>query len=359
MLRNGEKVVIGRMKGHIHLGDKIYKLSSKKQIEKAKFSYNSESKKIPLGIRIIAKKGTNISANAYVCNHMRNSIFNNISVNYESKIVPEKALKSPTNEERIISQLTKTTNSPFEFEKIKIEMDNDIFIPGIKEINEIRRVILSQIENIIISRIKRDTNSTADDKIEQLLTCEYNNNLSNTHLNNATRHISIYLNEIHPEFDYTKLSKEYISSVYIPLRHLNNKNYINQIRQITENFKTYIYMPAIAKTNYKNIIKHSLDIMINKYHISGFIISSLGDFVLLDNYKDDYEFIGNFSLNAFNQISVNSLSDLGLSKITLSPELNLNDINYIEKTKKVNIPLELIVYGNTPVMKMNYCVLRK
>lgn len=357
---NGEKVTIGRMKGNIHIGDKIFKLSSKKQIEKAKLSYNSENQKIPLGCKIVAKKGINISANAYVCNYMKNSLFNNISVNYESKIIPEKAIKSPTTKERIISQLTKTNDTPFKFEKINIEMDDDIFIPGIKEINEIRRFILSQIESIITNRIKRDTGNLTDNTINNLLSCEYNQkNLEDKQLTNnpSIKHISVYLNEIHPGYDYTKLSKEYIENIYIPLRHFHNKNYTNEIKKITENFKTYIYIPAIVKSNYKNIIKHSLDIIINKYNITGFVISNLGDLVLLDNYKDNFEFIGNFSLNAFNQISINSLAKLGVSKITLSPELNLNDINYISNTKKVNIPLELIVYGNTPVMKMNYCVL--
>lgn len=355
--KNGDKVIIGRMKGNIHLGDKIYKLSSKKQIEKAKLSYNSENIKIPIGCKIVAKKGANISANAYVCNHMRNSLFNNISVNYESEIIPEKAIKSPTTKERIISQLNKTNDTPFYFEKINIDMEDDIFIPGIKEINKIRRSLLSQIENIIINRIKRNTSNLTDDYINKLLTNEYIDNPISNNIKSNTKHIAIYLNEIHTDFDYTKLSKEYIDKIYIPLRHFNNKNYSNEIKTITENFKTYIYIPAIVKSNYKNIIKHSLDIMINKYHVAGFVISSLGDFVLLDNYKDDYEFIGNFSLNAFNQISINTLANLGLSKITLSPELNLNDITYISNTKKADIPLELIVYGNIPVMKMNYCVL--
>lgn len=370
LVKSGDKVTIGRMKGNIHIGDKIYKLSSKKQIEKAKLSYNSETKKIPIGCKIIAKKGVNLSANAYVCNYMRNSLYNNISVNYESKIIPEEALKKPTTKERIISQLTKTNDTPFKFEKINIEMDDNIFIPSIKEINEIRRSILSQIENIIIGRIKRDTSNLTDDNINTLLNSEYNystdandntsstsNSFNSDIKKNNIKNITVYLNEINPEFDYTKLSIEYISSVYIPLRHFMNKNYTDKIKQITEKFKTYIYIPAIVKANYKNIIKHSLGIIITNYNIAGFVISSLGDFVLLDNYKDNFEFIGNFSLNAFNQISINSFAELGVSKITLSPELNLDDINYITKTKKADIPLELIVYGNTPVMKMNYCVL--
>ena len=350
------KVTIGRMKGNIHAGDKVFKLSSKEQLEKAKLSYNSENIKIPLGCNLLAKKGSNITASVYINNRMKNSLYNNITINYTSNIIPEEAKSSPTTKERIISQLSKTTNTPFYFEKFNIDMDDNIFIPSIKELNEIRRVILSQIENTIINRIKRN-NSIDEKKIDNLLINEYSN--SNIHYNlskyNSQKNISVYLNVINTEFDYSSLSKEYINNIYIPLRHFMNKNYTDTIKQITSNFKTYIYIPAIVKTNYKNIVKHSLDSLIEQYkNISGFVLSSLGDFILLQKYINNFEFIGNFSFNVFNRITINSLLNLGLSKVTLSPELNINDLNTIVKS---NLPLELIVYGNTPVMKMNYCVL--
>ena len=172
----------------------------------------------------------------------------------------------------------------------------------------------------------------------------------------SKKSIILYFNIINPDFDYNKLSKKYISCVYIPLRYFMRKEYVNALETITSNFKTYIYMPAITKANYKNVLKHGLEDLIEKYNISGFVVSSLGDLVLLDKYKKKYEFIGNFTLNTFNISSINNYMNLGLSRITLSPELNLDDINNITANIE-NIPLELIVYGNMPIMKMNYCLL--
>ena len=116
-------------------------------------------------------------------------------------------------------------------------------------------------------------------------------------------------------------------------------------------------MPAIIKTNYKNIITHGLEDYIKEYNIHGFVVSNLADFELLKKYKSRYEFIGNFTLNAFNTVSINILKSLGLSRVTLSEELNLNDISNIMQIENNQVPLELIVYGNAPIMKMNYCVL--
>ena len=135
------------------------------------------------------------------------------------------------------------------------------------------------------------------------------------------------------------------------------KEYTSALETITSNFKTYIYMPAIVKSNYKNILKHGLEDFIEKYHISGFVISSLGDLILLEKYKKKYEFLGNFSLNSFNSNTINIFKSLGISKITLSPELNLHDIENIANIENGHIDLEIIAYGNMPIMKMNYCLL--
>ena len=62
----GQKVVIGRMKGNIHVGDKIYKLSSKELLDVAKQSYSNEKIKLPLKCNISVKKMSQLSWK-YLC----------------------------------------------------------------------------------------------------------------------------------------------------------------------------------------------------------------------------------------------------------------------------------------------------
>lgn len=363
----GDKVVVGRMKGNIHIGDKIYKLSSKEQLTKAAISYEGENIKIPLKANIKVKKNEPIMLEVTLQNS-KYSLYKNISVNISSSLIPEEAIKSPITKDRIISQLSKTNNTPFEFKEINVDLDNGLFIPSIKELNEIRRMVLLKLENIIISRIKRNANldEIKLDKffekysakyLSKYLTTNIEDNSNSNSNNENSKQVAVYFNIINPEYDYSKLSKKYISCVYIPLRYFMRKDFSKSLKTITSNFKTYIYMPAIIKANYKNVIKHSLEDLIKEYNIHGFVVSSLGDIILLEKYKKKYEFIGNFTLNSFNTISIHTFRSLGISKITLSPELNLEDINNMYNTLKEHIPLELIVYGNTPVMKMNYCLL--
>lgn len=359
----GDKVVIGRMKGNIHVGDKIYKLSSKEQLVNAENSYESENIKLPLKADICIKCGKPVTMHVTLLNS-KCSLYKNINVDISSSLIPEKAIKSPITKDRIIAQISKTTDTPFKFSEINIDLDDGLFIPSIKELNEIRRMALLKLEDIIIGRIQRnvDLDEVKLDKIYEKYLNDFLNKYSvnedmvdNQSLPN--KQVAAYFNIIHPEYDYSKLSAKYISCVYIPLRYFMRKEYAKSLKEITSNFKTYIYMPAIIKANYKNVIKHGLEDLIKEYNIQGFIVSSLGDFVLLEKYKKKYEFIGNFTLNSFNNISISTFRSLGLSKITLSPELNLEDITNIYSTQKSHIPLELIVYGNMPVMKMNYCLL--
>ena len=366
----GQKVVIGRMKGKIHVGDKIYKLSSKEQISKADETFSKEFKKLPLKCDITVKGGKPITIEVETIKN-NNSLYNNISTKIQSSIIPEPAINSPITTDRIITQLKKTTNTPFEFAEINVNLEDGLFIPSIKELNELRRMAITKIENMIIQKHQRSCKYN-ENNIDEL----YNKfviedlkkysvkpnkvNIESSPLSgttNSKKKLSLYFNILHPEFDYSKLSKQYIDCVYIPLRYFMRKDYINSLKTITANFKTYIYMPAIIKANYKNVIKHGLEGFIEQYNITGFVVSSLGDFVLLDKYKKKYDFIGNFTLNIFNNASIDIFKKLGISKITLSPELNLEDINGIYESVNHNVPLELMVYGNVPVMKMNYCLL--
>ena len=355
----GSKVIIGRMKGNIHIGDKVYKLSSKQQLLQANSSYLNENIKLPLECKISIKKDKPITMNIHL-KDLHYHLYKNIDVHIASSLIPEIAKNNPISKDRIIAQVSKTNNTSFEFTKIDIDLDDGLFIPSIKELNEIRRMALSKLENIIISKNKRviDLDETKLDKFYEKYSNSYLNKYSiEKDLNNNLKQVSIYLNTINTNYNYLKLSKKYISCVYIPLRYFMRKEYFKSLKDITSNFKTYIYMPAIIKANYKNVIKHGLEDLIKEYNIQGFIISSLGDFVLLEKYLKKYDFIGNFTLNSFNSTSINIFKSLGLSKITLSPELNLEDITTIYNIEKEHIPLELIIYGNIPIMKMNYCVL--
>ena len=322
----GDKIKIGRMKGNISVGDKIYKLSDKFLTSSAIDTLDKELRKINLTCEMTVKLNSPISLKVYD---------ENISVEIISDIIPEIALKSPITKERLISQLCKTNNTPYNFQNIIINLGENLFISSIGGINELRRQALNKFEEKYISSFKR--NLDIDFKFEPL---------SRLH---SAKKLSLLLNIINPNYDYSLLHG--VSRIYIPFKFFLNKEFSNIISKICNSFDTFIYMPTIIRDNYNNLINKNLPQILNTYKISGFVLSNIGHFELLKNYKN-YEFICNYTFNIFNSLSS---CELPVNTITLSPELNKIDIENFKTNKNV----ELIVYGKTPLMTSNYCLLGK
>lgn len=333
-IATSEQVVkIGRMKGNIKPGDKIYKLESKSLLSVAKSSYSNEIVKNKLTCNI------NIEENNYIQVDILDE--NNISVSITSDICPSKAINNPITKERIITQFSKTGNTPFEFETININLGNNLYV-NISDINELRRMSLHKLEETILNSKRRFLSKS----IPNITFKENTRNIK-------SKKISLLLNNLDINTNYSLL--EGIDNVYIPLKYFKDNDYSNILKNITSSFNTYIYMPTIIKSNYRNIFINNIDIALSKFNIKGFVLSNIGTIQMLEKYKDNYEFIGNYTLNVFNNITLSELNKLGLNTVTLSPELNESNIQEICSTTTPN--LELIVYGNTPVMTCGYCLL--
>lgn len=327
----GQTVKIGRMKGNINIGDKIFKLESKTLSSIAKQSYKDDIIKNKLTCNIKLKASTPIVIDV--------TDSNNNNIHITSNIVPEVSKTSPITKERIITQFSKTGSTPFEFEKFNIDLDDNLYI-NIADLNELRRNILSELENKIINSKKKTAKPIHID-------------IKNINTHKKQKQISILFNILNVNYNYNNL--EDVDNVYIPLKYFENIKYIDIIKDISSKYNTYIYMPTIIKPNYKNLFSVIIEDALEKYNIKGFVISNLGNIELLSKYKDKYEFIGNYTLNVFNSISSSLYSDLGLNRVTLSVELNEDLIKNISNS--TTVPTELIVYGNTPVMNLRYCLL--
>lgn len=343
------EVTIGRMKGNIKVGDKVYRISSKALSDFAKASYdNCENKKIPLNCTVTIKKNTpismEISTNKNTC---YNELYSSIYVKEISNMIPIDALKTPISVERVVKQISKTTNTPFSFENITVLLDDGLYVPSISTLNELRRTALEKVEQEILSRAKR-TLLDLSKKSKESIT--YTPNVKNPE-------ISVLFRQLELDFDYTKLDKEKITNIYVSLELFISKKYSKIISYFSDNYNLYIYVPSIIKTNYKNIALSTIEQAVMIYNIKGFIVSNIGDFELLKKYSKDYEFIGNYTLNVFNNNTMEEYRKLGLSRITLSRELNQELIK--EMLANANLNTEMIVYGNLPLMASSYCFLGK
>lgn len=358
----GDLITIGRMKGNISLGDKIYKLSSKSLSKSISEYYKSEHKKAPLSCAITIKKGHPLTLKV---KSLDDGIYSSMEVIKEIDVIPIDAISNPISKERIIEQLSKTTDTPFEFTKIEVDLDDNTYLPKISAINSLRRDCLQELENLAIKKFERISpncqnttnlnmaNSENMDKTSSNIQNSLPNEQNVASSNPEKPSISLLLNDLNPSYDYTELLD--VDRIYIPLKFFNKKEMTELIKKLSSKSELYVYMPTIVKDNYRNIIYNSLDKFIKEFNIKGIIASNLASINSLKKYMGKLNLIGNYTLNVFNSRSIIELAKLNINMVTLSPELDEISLKNLCSTSP--IPTEIMVYGKLPVMNMGYCLL--
>ena len=200
-------------------------------------------------------------------------MYKNLNFEYTFNIIPNTSINKPLDKDTIIKQFSKTNNSIYEFKKIEIILDDNLFLP-ISSLNDLRRTILENIEKQTLDKIKRTSN------------CCYTPIVSNASNLKNNYKISLLLNDLNLEYDYSKLDG--VHNLYIPLKFFVNKNYENILNVLNKKFSTYIYLPTIIRANYRNLFYDNIVNTTKKYNIKGIVLSNISNFMLIsDLYKSN------------------------------------------------------------------------
>ena len=152
---------------------------------------------------------------------------------------------------------------------------------------------------------------------------------------------------------------ENVDNIYVPLKFFLSKKYNTLLFNLSRKFDLYIYMPTIIKPNYKNLLLNNIDSIVSDYEVKGFVISNISGFELLKKYigNEKYTFIANYTMNIFNEYSIQELQSLGINVVTPSVELNKSILQNLCSNSP--LPVELIAYGRNVLMNSSYCLLGK
>lgn len=251
---------------------------------------NIKEKKIPINIELTA----NISKPLLL---KVSDSKNNITI---SGSIVEKSITSPIDRKRIEKQLDKLGNTPFISNNIKINQDDDIFI-SIKELNELRR---EAVNKLIESRIKTNQN-IAIKKVS------FDLDLKQEHLITA---------KVKTEEQLLKCKELGINIIYVDNEQLYNK-YLND--------KNIYYILPKCSLKLSSLLK-------DRNLTNDYLIPS----------KD---IIGDYGLNVYNIYTAYYLYKMGLTRITISPELTKEEVEkFIQNFKEqFNIlpNIEMVCYG--------------
>ncbi len=227
---------------------------------------------------------------------------NNIELNGP---VVDMAKNRPLTKDTILEKLTKLGGTVYQFRKLDISLDDDIFVP-LTALNELRR------ETIDILNTKRE--NIPDKIIEK----EYEKKVPR-----FTKEVNVNAC-VFKDSDIDKVGK------------------YQNIYSYQEDTK---YLKALPNV----IDKYSDDL--KKSSIKPILVSEIGGLNLTNIHTD-------YSLNVVNSYTVAFLHSIGVKKITLSYEMTLSQIKtLIEKYQKryETLPnIEVIVYGYIKIMTLKY-----
>lgn len=245
------------------------------------------------------------------------------------------AKNRPITDENILNQMSKIQDTNYILESIDIDIEDNMFLP-LKSLNKLRRKAINQLDLYLINFNNRDEKEFnnnilyTNDDINEFMNIEDTKKLIN---------IEIMDNKVIENIDLNLVNNIYI----------DNFDNIESLKNI-DNLIIY-KMPRFSTSNNLELLK--LEIEKYKDIISGFLINNLGDIEYINRYFNDKLIIGDYGLNILNRHTLNYLTKQGISKATLSTELNLDEINDIKNLDMYNT--ELLISGSLTSMILLQC----
>lgn len=351
ILEQDEHHVLIETTRDIRVGSEVYISYSKALHDKQKQYKNEQVKPhVPLSLDITCNK-----KNKLVVNASFNLEGETIQFGYRSTDAFEKAINKPITSETIEKQMSKTGNTSFIIENIKItNFPNDLFMP-IGKLNQIRRELLNKAsEKLLNYYIPNET----DAENIRLKIKEYEKELKEYPYKTQTKDyvgMNIYVNDFNllkaackhpvnkiyfdPSFFY-KTSEEYFENIESLLRNAAGICYDKELVWVLSAFTSDKEL-ILAKNILENLTKEDI------------IISVMGDSPSLTRIFDCNVY-GAHNINVWNNYTVKILSDSGFKGLTISSELSKQEIcEMVKNSQENNCNLELIVFGNQEIMVTN------
>ncbi len=258
---------------------KVYLTTSSKQINEIDNKLKNKTRKVMIDATVSAKINKKLL--------IRVSDGVNV-ISLESDNVIENAINNPTSKEIILKQVNKTGDTIYKFNNIDIDMDDHIFI-NIKDINELRRRILNELNNkrlYSIPFVEKDYYFEKYDFKRKHDKC-------------------ILTNE--------KINDKY-DSIYTTNKDLTKEGYILKIPRVINNYPSYNGKVLVAE---------------------------VGSLIKYNDFETD------FSFNVTNSYALYFLHSIGSKKVTLSLELSIKQtkdiIDNYKKRYDSNPNTEIIV----------------
>ena len=252
------------------------------------------------------------------------------------------ALKAPAERKNVAERISKTGDTPFEFENIDITMDNDIFVPN-GALNKLRREAIEGLQNEILMQYKRTASASYGWKSKKT-------------------------SEIKPSGDpkviasvrdgkqlYRLLEYDNISEIYIDSSKYGRRDFVKEFSDDVfcvnnAEKKAYLALPVIFRRSTRDYFETISD-QLKKIDFEGFIVRNYEEFFWVKTRFAGKKIVTDHNMYTSNDMAKSMFFDNGADADTMPLELNQKEIN-----RRNNKGSQMIIYGYYPLMVSAQCV---
>ncbi len=350
----------GDLAAHARPGDRVFKTHDAQLMEQAQQSLRGTQRRVPLRFIVRAAIGEPLVLEA------RDQDGNYARV--ATDFIGEAAQRFPLTPESVRAQLDRLGTTVFSLAEIEFDLAPGVMVP-VSAINQVRRKLIADLEAQRLDAARGPAVSQAE--FERRLANSRRISWSREKGNAFSQSVRGLTKET--EFNRPKLSvavgdyeaawaavQAGADQIYLPEHTWRSK--ISADKQWREklleskpqfsNVRLIAVVPRLFFAGEREQILRQIAFWEQEHPgvLSGWLVGNPGGLQLLSEAGFIY---ADYSLNCFNRYAVQGLLELKLHQITLSPELNY------EQLKRLDTPmeqLEVMVHGAWPLMVSEHCV---
>lgn len=307
-------------------GDLLFKTYDQNLMKQLQMRINDDEKRLPIHGSLVLREGMPAVL------ELKNDAGNAVKI--ASEAIVEKAMKTPLSKERILEQLEKLGGTPFYLLSCELDHIGNETLP-IKVLNQLRRDAVEALCLNILTEFRRTESDQSIPLLEQKEALK----------TETAAQISVMVRTLD---QYQAALDLNIQRIYLNDLWLNEDNWA-----LLSDKRCVPYLGRFEKTSALEYRLEKLKAFTQAAGVTNVLVASIGQGRAVRELG--LTCLGDFSLNVMNTTAAQMLAAEGYKSLTLSLELNAEEVEDLQKHFVSDVELELVGYGRIPVMVTEYC----
>ncbi|MDF2873509.1 MAG: Peptidase family [Sporomusa sp.] len=321
--------------------DRVFKIFDAKLMERARsyFSRAEAVRRIPVDVTVTVTEGKPL-----VITVQDNEGFTGHA---ETAFIAEKALKRPLTPDSVAKQIERLGTTVFALNNLDCHIQGEVMVP-ISEMNDARRRAVEQLEIARLARFARaplPKDRSIGSLVPQVRTATLRNKPELVVNVDTVDKVKIAVDN---GADIVMFGGECFGK-----RSLSGEDYHNAAAYVRQHGRKIVFnTPRLVQQSQMAELKESAALF-NDIRPDAISVGNIGTLHLFKGLVN-MPLHGDYPLNIYNSVTAKYLSDLGLTSLTLSPELNFAQVEVLAGKKLAQ--LECLVHGHLTLMISDYCM---